>query len=99
MAGGLAAGVDLEAFRRAVVGALEAIVARHPGGRVAVICHGGVINAWAGHVLGIQAPLFFEPAYTSISRFLAAASGERSVGSLNETAHLRGSDAAGARVW
>jgi probable phosphoglycerate mutase len=58
---------------------------------VAVVCHGGVINAFAGEVLGIREPfLFFDPGYTSISRFLAAKSGERSVLSLNETGHLRG---------
>ena len=42
------------------------------GQRVAVVCHGGVINAYAGHVLGIDDPLFFLPAYTTISRVLAA---------------------------
>ena len=47
------------------------------------------MNAWAAHVLGLEPTLFFQPAYTSVSRFLAAGSGERSVLSLNETAHLR----------
>ena len=83
-------GVDLPAFRRRVVLTLEAIAQRHPGGRVAVACHGGVVNAWASHLLQLEAPLFFEPAYTSVSRFLAASSGERSIRSLNETGHLRG---------
>jgi 2,3-bisphosphoglycerate-dependent phosphoglycerate mutase len=89
--GGLYAGVDVPAFRRAVVAALERIVAAHAGQRVAVFCHGGVINVWTAHVLGFERenPLFFDPAYTSVSRFLAAASGERSLKSLNETAHLR----------
>jgi probable phosphoglycerate mutase len=55
------------------------------------VCHGGVINSWAGHVLGVREPFFFfDPGYTSVNRFLAAGSGERSVVSLNETAHLRG---------
>jgi probable phosphoglycerate mutase len=54
-----------------------------------VICHGGVVNAYAGHVLGIDDPLFFLPAYTSISRILASGSGPRSIKSLNETAHVR----------
>ena len=87
--GGLYAGVDLPAFRRTVVGAVERAIAAHPGGRVAIVCHGGVINAWAGHVLGISDPFFCDVAYTGISRFLAASTGERSVRSLNETAHLR----------
>jgi probable phosphoglycerate mutase len=87
--GGLYAGIDIEAFARTVVASVEEIVAAHPGGRVAVVCHGGVVNAWAAHVLGIPRPLFFEPTYTSVSRFVAARSGERSIVSLGETAHLR----------
>ena len=87
--GGLYAGVDLPAFRRAVSAALERIIAAHAGGRVAVACHGGVINAWTAEILGVADLFVFEPAYTGISRFLAASSGERSVVSLNETAHLR----------
>jgi probable phosphoglycerate mutase len=88
--GGLYAGVDLAAFRYNVVTSVERAIASHPGGRVAIVCHGGVINAWAGHVLGISDPFFLDVAYTGVSRFLAASTGERSVRSLNETAHLRG---------
>lgn len=87
--GGLEAAIDIDAFRRTVVAALERIVERHPGERVAAVCHGGVINAWAAHVVRIAEPLFFQPDYTSVNRFLAAGSGERSVVSLNETGHLR----------
>jgi probable phosphoglycerate mutase len=87
--GGLYAGVDLTVFRANVVASVERAIAAYPGGRVAVVCHGGVINAWAGHVLGIADPFFLDVAYTGVSRFLAASTGERSVRSLNETAHLR----------
>jgi probable phosphoglycerate mutase len=89
VSGGLTAGVDVALFRRTVAAALERIVAAHAGARVAIVCHGGVVNAWAAHVLGLEPTLFFQPTYTSVSRFLAAASGERSLLSLNETAHLR----------
>jgi probable phosphoglycerate mutase len=78
-----------EHFRGVVVDAIERIVAAHPGQRVAVVCHGGVVNAYAAHVLGIEDVLFFLPHYTSISRVMAASSGERSIASLNEAAHLR----------
>jgi 2,3-bisphosphoglycerate-dependent phosphoglycerate mutase len=78
-----------EHFRQVVVDAIERIVAAHPGQRVAVVCHGGVVNAYAGHVLGIDDPLFFLPTYTSISRVFAASTGQRSIASLNEAAHLR----------
>lgn len=79
-----------EEFAAEVVAAVERVVAKHPGQRVAVVCHGGVINAYAGHVLGIADPLFFLPAYTSITRVLASGRGVRSIASLNEAGHLRG---------
>lgn len=80
---------EAETFRATVVEALERIIAAHAGARVAVVCHGGVINAWTSHVLELDRIFLFEPVYTSVSRYLAASSGERSVMSLNETAHLR----------
>jgi probable phosphoglycerate mutase len=83
-------GMDLEAFCREVVAGLEEIVAGNSGARVAVVCHGGVINIWASHVLGLELKLFFDPRYTSINRFMASGAGHRSVVSLNEVAHLRG---------
>jgi probable phosphoglycerate mutase len=79
----------LESFQAKVVPTLEAIVADHPGRRVAVFCHGGVINVWTAHVLGMAPRLFFEPRYTSIHRYLCAASGQRNLVSLNDIAHLR----------
>ena len=58
---------------------------------VAAVCHGGVINAYITHILNIEDPSgFFYPNYTSIHRVAAARGGERTVLSLNETAHLRG---------
>lgn len=81
---------DAERFRATVVDALERVIAAHPGGSVAVVCHGGVINAWTAHVLGAERLFLFEPGYTSVHRFRAARSGERGLVSLNELAHLRG---------
>jgi probable phosphoglycerate mutase len=81
-------GVDPHAFQAQVVPALETVVERFPGGRVVVVTHGGVINVYLGHLLGTSRLLWFHPEYTSISRVHAARSGERSVATLNETAHL-----------
>jgi len=78
-----------EHFQAVVVEAVERIVAAHPSQRVAVVCHGGVVNAYTGHVLGVDEPLFFLPGYTSISRVLASTNGPRSIASLNETSHVR----------
>ena len=79
---------DPEMFQTRVVDTIETLVDAHPGQRLLVACHGGVIGAYLAHVLGIQQPLFFEAGYTSISRVLAASTGERSVASMNELAHL-----------
>ena len=83
-------GVDIGAFQALVVETLEEIIAAHPGKNVAVFCHGGVINVWTAHILGMAPRLFFEPAYASLHRYLCARSGERNLVSLNDVAHLRG---------
>ena len=77
---------------RSIVG-VNRIIDAHRGQRVAVVCHGGVINAYLSHVLGLDPGQrgFFYPNYTSIHRVAAASSGERSVITVNETGHLRGS--------
>jgi probable phosphoglycerate mutase len=80
---------DFEAFSTSVIESLEKIVNDHPGRRVAVTCHGGVINVWTAHVIGFAPRMFFNPDYTSINRYQCARSGERSVITLNEAVHLR----------
>ena len=93
--GGYGDTVDFEVFRRGVVEALERIIADNASRRVAVFCHGGVINTWAASVLGLAPRLFFDARYTSVNRFMAAASGERSLVSLNEMPHMEGSASQG----
>jgi 2,3-bisphosphoglycerate-dependent phosphoglycerate mutase len=81
-------GEDPAVFRTRIVPCVEAVIERFPGGRVAAVCHGGVINVYLAALLGLERHLWFEPGYTSISRVAAARTGERSVVTLNETAHL-----------
>ncbi|MET0662367.1 MAG: histidine phosphatase family protein [Ilumatobacteraceae bacterium] len=83
---------DEATFRRRAIDAIESIIVRHPGERVAAACHGGVINLYLGHILDLPAGTrgFFYPNYTSIHRVAAASSGERSIVTINETSHLRG---------
>jgi len=88
--GGYSADVDIHQFHATVVNALERLIATHASQRIAVFCHGGVINVWTAHVLGLTPSLFFEPIYPSIHRYLCARTGERNIVSLNETGHLRG---------
>ena len=82
-------GMDLEGFRHGVVEGLNEIARENTGGRVAVFCHGGVINCWASDVIGLGFKLFFNPFYSSVNRFLVSSGNVRSVGSLGECAHLR----------
>lgn len=91
---------DVAAFQRTVVDGIEAIVAEHQAnpanasgsGKVALVCHGGVINVYASHVLSAANEWLFLPHYTSISRLHASSKGRRTIDTLNETAHLRVAD-------
>src|ERR687898_735184 len=53
---------------------------------------GRVVNVVVAAVLGLGPRMVFLPAYTSITRVLVASSGQRSLATLNETAHLRVAD-------
>ena len=76
-----------QTFRSKVVRAIDAIAATPGLDRVAVVCHGGVINAYLSQTLNLPGTIFFEPAYTSVSR-VRARNGHRQVVSVNETPHL-----------
>jgi len=81
----------IEQFAQRVYDSIEAIVGKHPGENVAVVCHGGVINAYLARVLGAEDSTgFFYPNYTGINRVAAARTGQRQILTVNETAHLRG---------
>ena len=83
------AGVDPVAFRARVVAALQAVAARHPGGRAGLFTHAGALNAAAGDVLQREQAIWFAPAYCSITRLAYARDGRRGLVSLNETGHVR----------
>lgn len=91
VAGGWQSDSDtLESFRHRVVSSLEQLISQHASQRIVVTCHGGVINQYIAHILGIATERgFFYPQYTSIHRVVAAQNGLRSIASLNEIAHLR----------
>lgn len=84
--------IDPVEFQAGVVAAVERVIDTHPSRKVAIVCHGGVINAYTAHVAGIERILWFEIDYTSISRVVASSrpGGPRSIVTLNETPHLRG---------
>jgi 2,3-bisphosphoglycerate-dependent phosphoglycerate mutase len=80
-------------FERLVTASVEQLIDRHPGERIMIVCHAGVINLYLSVVLGLAADQrgFFYPNYTSINRVMAGRGGQRSILTINETAHLRNS--------
>ncbi|MEY3558036.1 MAG: hypothetical protein RL374_742 [Actinomycetota bacterium] len=89
--GGFSSDEIPEDFHNRVLESIEDIISKHRGDTVVVTCHGGVINDYLSHILGISNSQFFYPNYTSIHRIAASSSGHRSILSINETSHLRGS--------
>ncbi len=75
-------------FRKRTVNAIEGIIATNEGKRVVVACHGGVINAYVAHIIGVEKfDMFFRPAHTSVN-VVAAGEGIRALHSLNDVHHL-----------
>ncbi len=65
-------GLELQTFGNTVVKAMEEIIESHKSQTAVVFCHGGVIDVWASHILGILRRMFFEPVLTSVHRFLCS---------------------------
>jgi 2,3-bisphosphoglycerate-dependent phosphoglycerate mutase len=74
-------------FRKRTVNCIEGIIAANEGKRVVIACHGGVINAYVGHVIGSPFDMFFRPAHTSVS-IVASGHGVRALHALNDVRHL-----------
>ena len=83
---------SLTSWFSSAVAAVEQIVENHGGQRVAIVCHGGVINAYLAHCLNFDDSSFlkFDVDYTSVTRVLASSRGHRSISTINETTHFRG---------
>jgi len=82
-----------EEFRHRVVTVVEGILALHGGVHLAIVCHGGVINAYLGHILGLHEDMFFRPAHASVSQ-VRARDERRVIHTLNEFHHLTAVDPA-----
>jgi probable phosphoglycerate mutase len=76
-----------EALRARVMPALESVIARHGGGVVACVLHGGVINAVLGEWAGLSNDMWFVPWHTGISSVLVDG-GERVLLGVNDASHL-----------
>ena len=84
----LAPGAEMVgSLRRRVARAIDGMLERHPEGDIFVICHGGVINACLGPLLGIENEMFFLPENTSVNSVVVDGD-ERRVRFLNDILHL-----------
>ena len=76
-------------FKKRAINAIESAVARNLGERIAIVCHGGVINAYTGHIIGTPYDMFFRPAHTSVNIVAVATGGRRVLRLLNDIHHLQ----------
>ena len=74
-------------FRTRVLAALNRVIEAHPGGRILIVSHGGVINAYIADLLGLDEDLFFLPHHCSITE-AAVHADIRRLRSINEHRHL-----------
>ena len=75
-------------FRKRVVDAIDDIAHKHIGERVLIFAHGGVVNAYAAEVIGLEKEFFFPAANTSIT--VVRVSGKKRVlFILNDVAHIK----------
>jgi probable phosphoglycerate mutase len=74
-------------LRARVVPAVERLLRRTREGIVVVVAHGGVINAYLGHVMGIDHDMFFLPDNGSINTVLVE-DGRPQLRFLNDVRHL-----------
>lgn len=75
-------------LRARMVEAIERLAGRHAGERIAVVSHGGSINAYVATILGIERDYFFPAVNTSIS-VVRIKGPARMVFALNDVSHLR----------
>ena len=73
-------------FRTRVSTRINSLAAQHDGGCIAIVCHGGVINAYVAEMLSTQRSLWMMVENTSITTIKVSATS--SVLTLNDCNHL-----------
>ena len=84
---GIPGGEGDDAFRARVAGVIDQLVAQHAGECIAVVAHGGSINAYVAHLLGVHRSLVFTIENTSITSVRVGAHGPTLV-TVNDCHHL-----------
>ena len=76
-------------FRARITGAINHIVEENPGKKVAITCHGGVIQSYVAAMLGLRSDFPFYSFNASITS-IRASGDRRALWRLNDLAHLEG---------
>lgn len=84
---GIPGGEGDDAFRVRVSGVIEGLVPQHRGECIAVVAHGGSINAFVAHLLGVHRSLVFTVENTSITSVRIGVHGSTLV-TVNDCHHL-----------
>ena len=84
---GVPGGEGDEVFRTRVAGVVDALAAQHRGECIAVVAHGGSINAYVAHLLGVHRSLIFTVENTSITLVRIGQHGSTLV-TVNDCHHL-----------
>lgn len=79
-------------FRKRAINAVEQAIMSQRAERIAIVCHGGVINVYVSHVVKSPYDFLFGPDHTSVS-VVAVRDGRRMIRRLNDAQHLRREDA------
>lgn len=78
---------DPEAFKKRIVAALDKIIEENHGHRIAIACHGGVINTYLAHLLGSAYDNVVSVHHTSIT-VVRAADVRRALLTINDYSHV-----------
>jgi len=84
---GIPGGEGDELFRSRVAGVVDALAVQHRGECIAVVAHGGTINAYVAHLLGVERSLLFTVENTSITLVRTGRHGSTLV-TVNDCHHL-----------
>ena len=84
---GIPGGEGDDAFRTRVAGVVDALAVQHRGERIAVVAHGGSINAYVAQLLGVHRSLLFTVENTSITLVRLGPHGSTLV-TVNDCHHL-----------
>ena len=78
---------DVDAFKARVVAAIDQVIADNHGHRVAIACHGGVINAYLSHLMGSVFDHLVSVHHTSIT-VIRGADTRRAILTINDYSHV-----------